>query len=275
MRNIALFSGGSITLGLGLEIEFRPKYNNHEWLLNNGLFLPLEREEEDKIYWKKYRYSKLVSEKLGLIEYNVHDHHDKQIGGNSIDTIWLLNRNKEKFSELMSRVKYVFLDIGFIRWWDPELHGMDNPKNLPSTINEVINFINNPNSDYGLTYNALEWLQKLDIEVYWDEAIKKYYELKSRYSEIEFIIIPWVTNKNDELMNKKIDDKLKNDIVLFDGEMSMFNFLTKNKLMIGDNAKAFNGNYKYNYKDEHPSSIGHEKISEILINFVNKKNENK
>lgn len=31
-RNKILFSGTSNTLGLGLEYEFRPKYNDHEWV---------------------------------------------------------------------------------------------------------------------------------------------------------------------------------------------------------------------------------------------------
>jgi hypothetical protein len=271
MRNIALFSGGSVTLGLGLELELRPKYNDHQWLSENGLMLPLEREKEDEEYWKNYRYSKIVSDELGLIEYNVHDHHDKQIGGNSIDTIWLINRNIKKFSELLNQVKYVFLDIGFIRWWDENLHGMDNPNNLPNTINEVIDFINNPNSDYGATFTALQWLEKLDVDTYWDETIKKYYDLKNLYPEIQFIITPWVFNGEDTLMNKKIDDELKNDIVLFDEEKSMFNFLTKNKLMVGDVAKGFNGNYRYTYKDMHPSVDGHKKIAEILIKFIHEK----
>lgn len=274
MRNLALFTGGSVTFGLGLELEFRPKYNDHEWLLKNGLSLPLPREKEDEIYWKTYRYSKLVSEQLGLIEYNVHDHHDKQIGGNSIDTIWLIRRNIKKFSDLLDRVKYVFLDIGFIRWWDPKLHGMENPKNLPNTINEVIDFINNHDSDYGDTYEALQWLYKLDINKYWDETILKYKELKKLYPEIKFFILPWVLNNEDVLMTKKIDEEFKKDIIFFGEEKSMFNFLVKNKLMVSDVAKGFNGQYKYTYKDMHPSSDGHKKIAEVIIENINKINEN-
>ena len=54
-RNKILFSGQSNTFGLGLEYEFRPKYNDHEWLTENGMMLPIEeRTGEDKYYWKKY-----------------------------------------------------------------------------------------------------------------------------------------------------------------------------------------------------------------------------
>ena len=47
MRNVAIFSGASNTFGLGLELEFRDKYNDDNWLKENGIFLPLDREKED------------------------------------------------------------------------------------------------------------------------------------------------------------------------------------------------------------------------------------
>lgn len=265
MRNIALFSGGSVTLGLGLELEFRPKYNNHEWLLENGLNLPLPREKEDEEYWKTYRYSKLVSDKLGLIEYNIHDYYSTQIGGDAISTIWLLTKFNNEFSQLLRNVKYVFFDIGFIRWWDENLHGLENKKNLPNTVNEVIEFINNPNNDRTDTERALNWLINLDIDRYWEETINKYKELKSQNPEIKFIITPWVFNDQDVLMTKRFDDELKGDLIFFGEDKSMYNFLVKNKLVISDVAMGFNGKYKYTYKDMHPSSEGHKKISEIII----------
>ena len=113
MRDTIIFTGGSVTLGLGLELELRPKYNNHEWLLENGLMLPNVREKEDEEYWKTYRYSKLVSDELNLIEYNVHDHHDSQIGGNAIDTLWLTNRNENKFADLLSLI-FTFITAKFV-----------------------------------------------------------------------------------------------------------------------------------------------------------------
>ncbi len=47
MRNVAIFSGASNTFGLGLELEFRDKYNDDIWLKENGLFLPLPRQPQD------------------------------------------------------------------------------------------------------------------------------------------------------------------------------------------------------------------------------------
>jgi hypothetical protein len=274
MRNVAMFVGGSVTMGLGLELELRPKYNDHEWLSKNGLILPLPREKEDEEYWKTYRYSKLVSDSLNLIEYNIHDHYNTQIGGDAISTIWLLSKFNNEFSELLNNVKYIFFDIGFIRWWDENLHGYDNKKKLPNTVNEVIEFIKNPNNDRIDTEKALNWLINLDINRYWEETIKKYNDLKNKNPEIHFIVTPWVFDDQDVLMTKRFDCELKDDLIFFGEEKSMYNFLVKNKLMVGDVAMGFNGKYKYTHKDMHPSSVGHKKISEIIVEKINQKNEN-
>jgi hypothetical protein len=267
MRNVALFTGGSVTFGLGLEIELRPKYNDDEWLKQNGLTLPIEREDEDKIYWKSNRYSKLVSDKLGLIEYNVHDHYESQIGCCAIDTLWIINRNVDKFSTLLENVKYVFIEIGFVRWWDENIHGMNNEGKFPTTINEILIFINNPENDYFITSNALDWLNRFDADVYWEESFKKYNEIKNLYPEITFVILPWSVDGNNNLLNEKFDGLLKNDIVEFENG-SIFEFLKQNKLLVCDVAKAYNGNYNYNLKDEHPSSEGHKKIAKRIVEYI-------
>jgi hypothetical protein len=268
MRNIAIFGGGSVTMGLGLEIELRPKYNDDVWLKENGLILPLPREEEDKQYWKENRYSKIVSDYFNLIEYNIHDNYGIQMGGNAIDMLWFITRNNKKFEDILKNTKYIFLEIGFIRWWDPNLHGKDD--RFPSTINEILEYIENPNNDYSITSNAIEWLSKLDINLFWEESFKKLNELKSINPEIKFIIIPWSVNDNDYKMTKLIDEQIKNEFLEIDGHSSIMNYLNENKLMVGDVAKAFNGTYKYNYKDLHPCVKGHKKIADMIINHINK-----
>lgn len=69
-KNKILFSGSSNTFGCGLELEFMPKYNNHEWLLENGIDLPYLtsiRSTEERKIWKKYRWSSLVCKEKGTI----------------------------------------------------------------------------------------------------------------------------------------------------------------------------------------------------------------
>jgi hypothetical protein len=212
MRNIAIFAGGSITMGLGLELEMRPKYNDHEWLKENGLKQPLPRDEEDKVYWRQYRYSKIVSERLGLTEFNIHDKHEYQIGGNAMDTLWYLNRDVEKFSDLMKDVKYVFLEVGFIRWWDKDIHGINNDNRFPSTVDEIVKFVSDNRNDYEISSVALEWLSKLDENVFWEESFNRFKILKEMNPEASEMLVYVMNNKKPVEAHIFNQEKLKNFI---------------------------------------------------------------
>jgi hypothetical protein len=270
MRDTALFAGGSITMGLGLEIELNPMYNDHEWLMENGLQLPLPRTEENKQYWKSHRYSKLVSEKLNLKEFNIHDHYEYQLGGNAMDTLWFVTKDNDKFKDLLDNVKYIFLEIGFIRWWNEEVHGFDNNNQFPTTINEILDYINNPNSEFHVTSLALEWLNKFNQDVFWEESFKKFQTIKQQNPEIEFVIIPWTLDRDNNLLTKKIDDILKDYIIKFDDYNSGMDFINSEKLNISDIAVGFNGDYEYNHRDLHPCVKGHELICEFILKHINK-----
>jgi hypothetical protein len=265
MRNVAIFSGASNTFGLGLELEFRDKYNDDNWLKENGLFLPLPREPEDLEYWRKYRWPKLVSDDLNLIEYNIHDKGNIMLGGNAIQTIWILLNDNKEIKELMERTKYVFLEIGYARWWDANLHGSNDGKDYPNTIIEIIDLIDNPKSDREVVRKAIEWVESQDIDFIWQKAFDVYDKLKKEYPEVQFILLPWNADyrtygpgaANDFLYQTK-------------NYGGMHGYLKANKLLIGDVAKAYNGDYKYNWKDEHPSSLGHRNVANMVINYINK-----
>ncbi len=271
MRDTIIFTGASNTFGLGLEIEFRDKYNDDKWLKENGLFLPLPREREDIPFWKKYRWPKLVCEDLGMIEHNIHD--DLQgshpMGGNSIETLWFLNRDKDRLKPILDKTKYIVFEMGFIRWWDESLHGAGNPDNYPNTVLEIIDLINNKNSNNSVVAKALDWIKDLDETIYWNECFKKYKNLKEEYPEIEFIILPW--HSRAHLLNSNGKEHF-NDMVDTGEYPGIFDYIINNNLTIGDAAKAFNGNYKYNKKDDHPSSLGHRHVANFVINHINKNN---
>jgi len=273
MRDTIIFTGASNTFGLGLEIEFRDKYNDDKWLEENGLFLPLPREREDILFWKKYRWPKLVCEDLGMIEHNIHDEFLKEshpMGGNAIETLWFLNRDKDRLKPVLDRTKYIIFELGGIRWWDEKLHGAGNPNDYPNTVLEIINLINNKNSDNVVVAKALQWIKDLDESIYWQECFKKYKDLKETYPEIQFIILPWYSAEYfiDNTTKEHIDD-----MVYTDKYPGMYGYLTQNNLTIGDFAKAFNGKFRYNTKDDHPSSLGHRHIANFVINHINKNND--
>ena len=265
MRNVAIFSGASNTFGLGLELEFRDKYNDDNWLNENGLFLPLPREPEDLEYWRKYRWPKLVSDDLNLIEYNIHDTGNIMLGGNSIQTIWILLNDSEEIKELMERTKYVFLEIGYARWWDVSLHGSNDGKDYPNTIIEIIDLIDNPKSDREVVRKAIEWVESQDIDFIWQKAFDVYDKLKKEYPEVQFILLPW--NADYRVYGPGAANDFLYQTKNYGG---MHGYLKANKLLIGDVAKAYNGDYKYNWKDEHPSSLGHRNVANMVINHINK-----
>jgi len=265
MRNVAIFSGASNTFGLGLELEFRDKYNDDNWLNENGLFLPLPREPEDLEYWRKYRWPKLVSDDLNLIEYNIHDKGNIMLGGNAIQTIWILLNDSEEIKELMERTKYVFLEIGYARWWDVSLHGSNDGKDYPNTIIEIIDLIDNPKSDREVVRKAIEWVESQDIDFIWQKAFDVYDKLKKEYPEVQFILLPW--NADYRVYGPGAANDFLYQTKNYGG---MHGYLKANKLLIGDVAKAYNGDYKYNWKDEHPSSLGHRNVANMVINYINK-----
>jgi hypothetical protein len=270
MRDTIIFTGASNTFGLSLEIEFRDKYNDDEWLNENGLFIPLPREPEDIPFWKKYRWTKLVSDDLGMIEHNIHDqflHDSHPMGGNSIETLWFLNRDNDTLKTVLDRTKYIIFEMGAIRWWDETLHGLGNPNDYPNTILEIIDLINNKDSSAPTVAKALDWIKNLDEKIYWDTAFKKYKNLKDLHPEIEFIMIPWA---GQSPFANNISNEFLNDLVDVDGYTGIFGYLTDNKLTVGDVAKAYNGNFKYNRKDDHPSSMGHRHVANFVINHINK-----
>ena len=264
-RNKILFSGTSNTLGLGLEYEFRPKYNDHEWLTENGMMLPIqERTDEDKYYWKKYRWTGLVCKELGYEEFNIHDEWaDKYggLGGNSVETIWYLQQ-KPKFSELMDSVKYVILEMGGIRWYDEELHGKD--KKYPNTITDVVNFIEDGNNTQHDRSKALRWLEDYDELIYASINKNKLIKLQKLYPEVIFLKLPWFHQKEfyTNIPTGMIDLEWEKNFV--------FEYLQINKMRIADTAMCFNGDYKYTYKDDHANSKGHEWVASKVIKHIRK-----
>jgi len=285
VRNKILFSGQSNTLGLGLEVEFRPKYNDDEWLKENGLILPLPREPEDEYYWKKYRWPALVCKELGYEEINIHDSKNIPIGGNGVQTCWML-QNKESFSDLMDGVKYVIFEMGGIRWYDEGLHGKDS--SYPNTALEIIKFLDSPPifsedpdgtpeyEEYNIKVNqAHTWLEEMEPDIYYQEITRRYKQLKSLYPDVTFLMLKWNGwNTYDTVVKRDLINlgTLKNANGL--NSDSVHSILQAKELCIYQSTKAFNGDYKTNYPDHHASSKGHEWVAKRVIKHIKKLEKN-
>jgi len=51
---------------------------------------------------------------------------------------------------------------------------------------------------------------------------------------------------------------------------SITSFLEENKLQVWNKAKAFNSNYEYNYREDHASIEGHQRVANMVINHIKK-----
>ncbi len=270
MKDTIIFSGTSNTFGLGLEWELDTELNSDDYL-QNGINLPIVRLPHYESYWRSHRWTTLVSKEFGYNQYNVHDsENDIKIGGNSFESIWMMVRDADKLEELFARTKYVIFEVGYIRWYDESLHGSNDGKEYPSTIQEMIDLINNPNSDNSVVAKALEWILNMDNDVYSKEMTDKFFTLQKKYPDIKFLILPW---GGHEIGSLNID----NFISIKEGDTeysNVFTFLKQNELLVYNKAKGFNGNYKFNRYEDHASVEGHRRVANIVINHLKKLEKN-
>ena len=237
--------------------------------MQKGINLPIERLPHYQNYWKEYRWPTIVCKELGYKQYNVHDNKNAlKIGGNAVETIWMLVKLEDEMRELLSKTKYIVLEItGNIRWYDEELHGGKDGYKYPNTIMEMIELINNPKTDFQIAEKTLKWINEIDVKVYMTELFNKIKYLKENYPDITFILLPW-----HNAMGDTIPTILKNDIVSITENSENYpdvnGFLQQKKLQVSHKAKAWNGNYQFNYKEEHASIEGHNRVANIVINHI-------
>lgn len=269
-RDTIIFSGASHTFGLGLEWELDPELNSEEYL-QNGVNIPIPRLSHYQNYWRKYRWPTLVCNDLGYIQYNIHDEENNiKIGGNSVETIFMMVRDEDKIKDLLNRTKYVILEVGYIRWYDENLHGGQNGHEYPSTIQEMIDLINNPNSKHEVVAKTLEWIKQVDPDVYMLEIYDRIKYLKEKYPDITFLILPWHTNydgiSESSILSENIIPVVENGVKY----LHAYDFQLKNEIHVWNKAKAFNGDYKFNYREDHGSIEGHQRVANIVINHIKK-----
>jgi hypothetical protein len=272
-RDTILFTGASHTFGLGLEWELDTELNSEEYL-ENGVNLPIPRPVVYQKYWRENRWPTLVCNELGYKQYNVHDLENKiKVGGNAVETIWMLSRNENKINELFQKTKYVILEgAGHIRWYDENLHGSIDGHKYPNTVLEMIELINNPNSEPSVVAKTLEWIRETDPTAYMLEFTNKIKHLIKTYPEIKFLILPWHISDDGNMFNK--ETFLKENLIEIKEDNNRYScvnsFLQACKLQVWNKAKAFNGNYKYNYREDHASIEGHQRVANMVINHIKK-----
>ena len=118
---------------------------------------------------------------------------------------------------------------------------------------------------------------------FWIETYKKILEFQNIFPEIKIILLPWSGSQHCYLKRDEVDDKIRNLFVnvettvgnTTDSQGGIMGYLQNNKLQMWNAAKAWNGNYKYNHKEEHASIEGHKRVANIVINYIKKLEDDK
>lgn len=288
IRNKAIFAGTSNTIGIGLELELSKRFQDDEYLENCKNIPPIEEEKtgyesytsEDIEIHRKYRWPRLVCDYFGLEEININDPVVENpidlfnTTRHAVDIIFGLydRREEEEIKKLLSETKYIFLEFGYIRWWDAKLHGVKTDFKWPSTPLEIEKFLNDSSIDMESKHKAIDWLNNLNPIELWEKTLNLVKEMKKSFPEIKFTLLAWGVNPdvfNIELTKELLDDFLKisntSDIM---SSYSIGDFLNKNKLQIKDVVKAYNKKYeeKWLYIDHHANKKGNEIIANQVIN---------
>lgn len=261
MRNKIIFKGSSNTLGLGLELELSKRYNDVDWLKENGVILPHEYTEEDYTHINQNRWPKLVCDSLNFKEYNDSNVNDLEF----FDfLVYMMNSNKDEFND----VAHIFLEPQIFRaLYKSNLYTPAEMYNLLKTSNdlELVQFI----EDWITNFDESKELEKLvDIVDF----------LKLKYSEIEFHLIMWYGSVD---LSDYIFEKLKDILVYFTinnkTSYHINELLTKNKLRVLDSAFCYKkridliGNRRWKiggYEDGHANLEAQSLIADNVINRI-------
>jgi hypothetical protein len=286
MKTDAFFVGTSNTIGLGLELEFSERYQSDDFLENKCRQIPARidndmvwdrYQQEDIDNHRKYRWSKLVCDFLGLTEYNISDSVEKlpldflYKSRQAVDLAFLLNNNIDNsdVKKVLDKTKVIFFEFGYIRWWDANLHGVDSGFKWPSTPSEIENFINDKNIDFSKKQKAIDWLNEVNPIKLWEEALNQIKIFKENRPDIQIIILLW-GGSDDVFKLDTTQSLIDNFLQMPDNTFEIFRFLSKHRLRIYDRTKAYNPKYKdkWVYLDQHATSGGHEIIAQQIINKI-------
>lgn len=254
IQNKAIFCGSSHYQGLGLEYELSERYNSIDWLNKNGIQELPEYIKSDYDIHRKYRWSKLLSDKLNLIEWNCAD--DILLPDNDIN---LLNRLLKDWINV-DEVKYIFFELtSLIR-----LHTDYNSH----TAGELLELLNQNKIPKELTEEIKIWLYNNENGITYESFKSNFIKVKEKYPNIKFYVCDWYDSSDG-----KLNQDFNQNTLVFPNYKNIQEGLNKEKLTIKDSALCYNyKNITWDIKleDLHASKQGHEIISEVFYKQINK-----
>jgi len=254
IQSKAIFCGSSHYQGLGLEYELSERYNSIDWLNENGIQELPEYITSDYDIHRKYRWSRLLSDKLNLTEWNCAD--DKLLPDNDIN---LLNRLLKEWINV-DDVDYIFFELTSLT----RLH----TKYYSYTAGELLELVNQNKIPIELIPQIKKWLDNNQSGVTYNLFKSNFIKVKEKYPNIKFYVCDWYGATDGKLKQ----DFNKNTLV-FPNYKNIQEGLNVEKLTIKDSAFCYNYNnitWDIKLEDLHASKKGHEIISEEFYKQINK-----
>ena len=262
-----IFSGSSHTQGIGLQLELSKRYNDVEWLKTNNLILPHKWIDEDFEIIRKYRWPKIVCDRLGYTEIVCNDTHKDWMFNSTDILLELLNLESEHIKD----VAHIFIEPQMLRFISKD--------KIQYTPTEMIHLLGDPKTDETLREQIHGFIETLDEEQTAKDYIDLFCSARDKHPHINFHLLLWYSIL--PMPPKEWMDKIKSNLVSIEingiTSTNINYLLEKNKLRIENSAFCYTHNKgKWSdggYKDVHASKEGHRIVAENIINRIIKIDE--
>lgn len=233
MKDI-IFKGSSHTIGLGLDLVLSKRYNDDEWLKQNGVILPPQRTQEDWDNINNHRWPKIVCETLGIKEYDFADvPHLREASLPEFITKLALTPPEilsEKVSHIIYEPQTTRLFYEHIQW-------------TPTEMLRILNDTKVPESDKQFIY---DWLDNYDENIVIGmELLKRCMEI---HKDIQFVFFLFYGTDSEEPHLLDAYKQIENKVVQFtiNGETSsnLHSLLKRNKLRVCDTAYCYTNRHE-------------------------------
>lgn len=272
MRNKIIFKGSSHTIGLGLDLELSNRYNDDDWLKENGIILPRPAGfiDEDWYHINNNRWPKKVCEDLGKEE-----HDFKNLNRLNACTL------SDFMLELSITSKELLQDVSHIIY-EPQLTRFfhNNEQFTPAEMLKKINDSNVLRSEKEIMY---DWLDNHDE--YIENSLKLMELCIEKHNEIQFVFFFYLDYQylGEKIKNyPKIQERIIKFTINEETSTSLCLLISKHKLRVCDTAYCYThrvdefGNERWkigDYVDEHAGVLAQEMIAKSVIKHITKKGD--
>jgi hypothetical protein len=241
-------------------MELSDRFSSIKWLNENGIVSAHTYTKQDIDTHRNFRWSKLLSDRLEMDEWNVYD--DSNLGtGTDIQFFEKLLNDELDLTD----VSYVFQEVTtatrmvtkFDTYTPAELLSLIGQKKLNDDIAFYLNKWLSENEN-GLTYKTFE---------------NTFNKVILKYPHIKFYLIDWYGSYFQKLRNT-FSHRIIQYVNTKNERLHSFSYgLEQDKFRICDSAFCYTSNnktWKTEWVDEHANKDGQKHISNFIYNYLNR-----